>query len=335
MKIAVFGAGRMAEIRIEDLIGDPRITGVSVINRTEANSKSIQSRFGIDLVSAANFDASDFDSYVITTSTDNHTDSLNRVLGPGKKILCEKPIALDLEETDDILRKAWQIGTEIQVGFQRRFDPPISRAKRLIDDGNLGTLYHLHFTSRDHQPSSPEFVAGSGGIFRDLHVHDFDLVEWLCGEKIAEVFATRRVREHKQYLGLKDGDTSLIHAVTTSGIQISIAGSRHDPLGHDVRFEVFGVKDSLSAGFSTRTPLHILDSDLEIGGNPYRGFVDRFREAFRAETRAYVDWICGSGANPCPPDSARSSTCVAIACEMSVEQRRVVRVAEVRGSWPG
>ena len=332
MRIAVFGAGRMAEIRIEDMVKDPRIKNISVINRSPQKAQALRSRFGVEIVEESDFKVENFDSYVITTGTSHHAQALDMVVGPKRKILCEKPIALELKDTDAVLDRAKKAGAEIQVGFQRRFDPPIAQAKKLIDSGSVGTMYHIRFLSNDIAPSSREFLAGSGGIYRDLHVHDFDLSEWLCNEPIAEVFATRRVREFQQYAEFSDGDVSLIHAVTKSGVQISISGTRHDPRGHDVRFEVFGSKDSLSAGLSPRTPLNLLDAGIELSTSPYAGFVDRFREAFRQETQAYIEWISGNRDNPCNPDSARSSICVAIACEISAKENRVVKVAEVRGS---
>ena len=332
MRIAVFGAGRMAEIRIEDMVKDSRIKNISVINRSPEKAESLKARFGIEIVSEKDFKPEGFDSYVITTGTSHHAQALDLVLGPNRKILCEKPIALELADTDAVLDRAKKAGAEIQVGFQRRFDPPIAKAKQLIDSGSVGTMYHIRFMSNDIQPSSREFLAGSGGVFRDLHVHDFDLAEWLCSEPIAEVFATRRVREYQQYAEFDDGDVSLIHAMTQSGVQISISGTRHDPRGHDVRFEVFGSKDSLSAGLSPRTPLNLLDAGIELSNSPYTGFVDRFRDAFREETKAYIEWIAGNRNNPFPPDSARSGICIAIACEISAREKRVVKVAEVRGS---
>lgn len=332
MRIAVFGAGRMAEIRIEDMVADNRITNIAVINRSAAKAEALKAKFGVTILDEKDFKPQDFDSYVITTGTSHHATALDKVVGPKRKILCEKPIALELKDTDDVLKRVKEAGAEIQVGFQRRFDPPIAKAKQLIESGAVGTLYHLRFMSNDINPSSREFLAGSGGIFRDLHVHDFDLAEWLCNEPIAEVFATRRVREFQQYAEFEDGDVALIHATTKSGVQISISGTRHDPRGHDVRFEVFGSKDSISAGFAPRTPMHLLDAGVELSSQPYSGFVDRFREAFKQETKAYIEWISGNRSNPCPPDSARSGICIAIACEISARENRAVRVAEVRGS---
>ena len=253
----MFGAGRMADIRIQDLITDSRVTDVSIINRNASRAHVLAAKFGITVTILDDFRAEDFDSFLITTGTANHAAALERVIGPGRKILLEKPIALELSETDEVLRKVTEVRAQIQIGFQRRFDPPIAEAKRRIASGSVGTLYHLRFASHDHQPSSREFLSGSGGIFRDLHVHDFDLIEWLCDSLISEVYATRLVREHIQYAEFGDGDVSLIHAVTESGVQVSISGSRHGPLGHDVRFEVFGSKDTISAGLSERTPINI------------------------------------------------------------------------------
>ena len=331
MRIAVFGAGRMADIRIEDMSQDSRISKIAVINRSPQKAEALKAKYGIEIVTEKDFRAENFDSYMITTGTSHHATALNLVIGPKRKIFCEKPIALELSETDEVLQHVKKSGAEMQVGFQRRFDPPIAKAKELIESGSVGTLYHLRFMSNDIEPSSREFLAGSGGIFRDLHVHDFDLAEWLCGEQIVEVYASRRVREFRQYAEFEDGDVSLIHALTASGVQISISGTRHDPRGHDVRFEVFGSKDSISAGLAPRTPLNLLDSGIALSAKPYSGFVDRFREAFKHETKAYVDWISGVRENPCAPESARSGICIAIACEISAREKRVVNVGEVRG----
>ena len=322
----------MAEIRIEDLCKDSRIAEIAVINRSPQKIDALKTKFGVTVLDVSDFKPEDFDSYVITTGTSHHATALNMVIGPGRKIFCEKPIALELSETDDVLMRLKDSGAEMQVGFQRRFDPPIARAKHLIESGSVGTLYHMRFLAHDINPSSPEFLVGSGGIFRDLHVHDFDLAEWLSNESIVEVFATRRVREFQQYKDFEDGDAALIHAVTEGGVQISISGARHDPRGNDVRFEIFGSKDSLSAGIDPRTPLNLLDSGLVMSSSPYSGFVDRFREAFRLETKAFIDWLAGNRPNPCGPVSARSGICIAIACEISVREKRVVKVAEVRGS---
>ena len=198
-----------------------------------------------------------------------------------------------------------------------------------IQSGGIGTFYSMTMASRDHTPSHKDFIPGSGGIFRDLHVHDFDLVRWLTGSEIASVFATKQVREFQDYAEFDDADVSTIALTTVSGVQVVITGARHDAVGHDVRLEAFGSKDSVSAGLNTRTPIRTMEGDLALNTNPYTGFVDRFRDAFRSETTSFVSLVAGEIDNPTPPESALESLRVAIACEKSIEESRAITVADI------
>jgi myo-inositol 2-dehydrogenase/D-chiro-inositol 1-dehydrogenase len=329
MRIAVIGAGRMGAIRVEDLVADPRVDEVLVANRTQARAESLAARFGARAVAWSALEDLDADGTVVALATDAHSDLLARVLGRGGPVLCEKPIALTLADTEAVISFARQHGAALQIGFQRRFDAGIRAVHDRIAEGGLGIVYALRLLSHDHTPSTPEFLAGSGGIFRDLHVHDLDLVRWLTGEEIATVFATSAVRAHPQYAVYDDADVSLIHAVTATGVQVSVHGARHDALGHDVRLEALGSLDSVTAGLGHRTPLRTLDADLGTNAAPFAGFVDRFREAFRGETEAFVSMAAGERTNPCPPESALESLRAAIACERSVAAGAPVRVADV------
>ncbi|MDP4585710.1 MAG: hypothetical protein NWS64_00235, partial [Microbacteriaceae bacterium] len=152
----------------------------------------------------------------------------------------------------------------------------------------------------------------------------------LTGSEVDRVFATKSVREHRDYADFDDADVSSVIAVTTTGVQVIITGTRHDALGHDVRLEAFGSKDSVSAGLNARTPLRTIEGDLGVNQNPYSGFVDRFRDSFRNETRAFVSFALGEIDNPCPPDSALESLRIAVACERSIETGAAVRVSDVR-----
>ena len=123
----------------------------------------------------------------------------------GFPVLCEKPIAMTISATEYAIDLAARSRTGLQIGFQRRFDESIRAVHDAINNGSLGTLYSLTMTSRDHTPSAREFIAGSGGIFRDLHVHDFDLVRWLTGSEVETVVATKAVREHMDYADFEIG----------------------------------------------------------------------------------------------------------------------------------
>jgi myo-inositol 2-dehydrogenase/D-chiro-inositol 1-dehydrogenase len=331
MRIAVIGAGRMGAIRVEDL--RPLVEDIIIANRTPATALELATRFDATAVDLGSLLDHDVDAYVLATATDAHAGLLSELIVRGRPILCEKPIAPTLEENDAIIEQVTATGTPVQIGFQRRFDSGIAAAQQLIATGALGTLYAMHMVAHDHQPSTIEFLEGSGGIFRDLHVHDFDLIRWLTSSEIETVYATKAVRAHEQYATYADADTSLIHAVTADGVQVSVSGTRHDPVGHDVHMEIFGSLDSVAPGVNARTPLRGLDegagTETVMNVDPYRGFVDRFRDAFRGETAAFTELVAGTRDNPCPPESAREALRVALACEVSVEQQRPVRVAEI------
>ena len=331
MRIAVIGAGRMGAIRVEDLAADPRVDEVLIANRTPERAGDLAERFGARVLPWAGIAQADADAFVVAVGTDMHSVLLTELLPRGLPVLCEKPIAATLDETARMIDLAAEHGAPMQIGFQRRFDPAIAQVHRDIEAGDVGTLYSLTMTAHDATPSPREFIAGSGGIFRDMHVHDFDLLRWLTGSEVETVYASSAVREHRQYAEFDDADVSAIHAVTASGVQVIITGTRHDARGHDVRLEVFGSRDSVSAGLNARTPLRTAEGDLVLESPAYTGFVDRFREAFRAETAAFVSFVSGQTPNPCPPDAALESLRIAIACEQSVRTGVPVRVAEVTG----
>lgn len=329
MRVLVIGAGRMGEIRATDLAADPRVDDVVITNRTKHRAEDVADCLGIQALDWQEALKVPADAVVVATATDAHGRLLDAFLDRGAPLLCEKPIAMTIGETERICARVEETGTKMQIGFQRRFDAGIARARRAVVDGGIGQVYDLVLASRDHTPPSREFLAGSGGIFRDLHVHDLDLVAWITGSPIATIQATAAIRGDGAYAEYDDADITRIIAVTESGIPASITGARHDARGHDVRLELFGSRDSISAGLTPRTPLRVLDEPgATLDVDSYGGFIDRFRDAFRAETAAFVDLVLG-GENPCPPQAALEAMRAAVACEWSARSGERVRVAEV------
>jgi myo-inositol 2-dehydrogenase/D-chiro-inositol 1-dehydrogenase len=324
MRIAVIGAGRMGSIRAEDLIsGGAQVT---LFNRRDNVAKELAQKLNCSSAEYSVLLKLSFDGYVVATATNSHIAILDQLIPLGKPILCEKPISLTVEETDSVIEKCAKYGTQIQVGFQRRFDPPISEAAMKVASGEVGTLYTMHMYAHDHQPSTLEFLEGSGSIYRDLHVHDFDLVRWITQSEIAKVYATQAVREHQQYAKYNDADVSLISLTTESGVQVAITGTRHNPVGHEVRFEVFGSKDSISVGLNLKTPIHDIEGEIGFNEIRYTGFIERFRQAFAEESHAFIKFVEGKTSNPCPPINARQALRVAIACEESIRSGAAIKV---------
>jgi myo-inositol 2-dehydrogenase / D-chiro-inositol 1-dehydrogenase len=324
MRIAVIGAGRMGAIRTEDLISDG--ADVTIFSRRDNTAIELAAKLKCAFGSYQELFGESFDGYAVATATNSHIEILEKLIPLGKPILCEKPISLTVEETDLVIEKCAKHGTEIQVGFQRRFDPPIAVAAEKISSGEVGTLYAMHMYAHDHQPSTLEFLEGSGSIYRDLHVHDFDLIRWLTQSEISKVYATQAVREHQQYAKFNDADVSLISLTTKSGVQVAITGTRHNPVGHDARFEVFGSLDSIAVGLNKKTPIHDIEGELDFAPVRYKGFIERFREAFASESQAFHQFAKGEIPNPCPPSSAREALRVAIACEESIRTGQSVSI---------
>jgi myo-inositol 2-dehydrogenase/D-chiro-inositol 1-dehydrogenase len=340
MRIVVVGAGRMGVIRAEDLAADGRVDELIVTNRNAARAEELAAR--VEGTTAPWGEWPDADGYAVTTATDTHAELISALAARGKPLLVEKPLAMTLAECDELIA----VTDNMQIGFQRRFDAGIRRIKEAIASGQLGVLYSLTLTAHDIAPGTPEFIAGSGGTFRDMLVHDLDLARWLTDSEIASVYATGTVRHHPDYAAADDFDVVTATLTTETGVPVLVSGTRHDPVGHDIRMEAFGSLDSMSAGLVARTPLHVAEShaadsgrDLELlgdylggaaaGARPFEGFMDRFRPAFTAETSAYVDFVRGERDNPCTPAEARAALALAIACDLSARERRIVEVAEV------
>lgn len=337
MRIVVVGAGRMGVIRAEDLAADDRVDEIVITNRNPERAAELAERVGGTTTPWGEWPHAD--AYAVTTATDTHADLIEHLASRGKPLLIEKPLAMTLEETDALIAMAEDI--TMQVGFQRRFDAGLRRIRGAIESGRLGTLYSLTLTAHDIAPGSPEFIAGSGGTFRDMLVHDLDQARWLGGADIATVYATGTVRQHPDYAAAGDYDVVAAHLTLSNGIPVLISGTRHDPVGHDIRAEAFGSLDSMAAGLNSRTPLHSADdaegqrllgaylSDGAHEADTYRGFMDRFRDAFTAETSAFVDVVREERPNPCTPQDARAALAAAIACEISAREGRIVELAEI------
>src|SRR5262249_54779689 len=152
-------------------------------------------------------------------------------------------------------------------------------ARDAVARGELGTLLVLRAATHDQTPPAEEYIATSGGIFRDLHIHDFDAIRFVTGEEIVEVYAAGAVRETEWFARHDDADTAAAGLRLGGGAPAILSGTRHDPLGYDVRLEVFGTRDSVVAGLGPRTPLHALEPGAEVPRAAYRDFMDRFEPA--------------------------------------------------------
>jgi myo-inositol 2-dehydrogenase/D-chiro-inositol 1-dehydrogenase len=270
------------------------------------------------------------DAVVVASATDRHVVHVEACARRGLPMLCEKPIALTLEETERALEHVEAARVLLQVGFHRRFDPGFRRAHELAAAGALGTLYALKLSSHDHEPSPEHFIPGSGGMFRDLGIHDFDTARFVTGFEVEEVYATGAVRHWQRYGRHGDVDTIAALLTLAGGLPAVVCGTRHNVPGYDVRAELLGSEGSIVVGLEPRSPLRSVEPGMpDAPEDAYREFVDRFRTAFRDETAAFLDAARGRRENPCPGEHGLDALRVAVACERSRVERRPVRVREL------
>jgi myo-inositol 2-dehydrogenase/D-chiro-inositol 1-dehydrogenase len=270
------------------------------------------------------------DAFVITTPTDTHADLLRQAADAGRPTFCEKPITIDLASTDAVVRHIQRRHAVVQMGFQRRFDPGYRRARELVERGDLGRIYIVRMSGHDPHPPHDDYIPGSGGIFRDFHIHDFDIVRHVIGQEVTEVYADGSDAGFEIFARHGDVAAAVATLRFSGGTLGILSGARHDPVGYDIRMELFGAGDSVAVGWNGRTPLKSLEPDgPPPPERPYGFFLDRFEQAYRDELHAFVEVAAGRRANPCPPEEAREAIRVAMACDLSRQLHRPVRPEEV------
>ena len=330
MRIGVLGTGRMGAYRAEWFARRPEIERVLVGSRDPGRGRTVAERVGGEAGTYEDVLAARPNAVVISTATPEHAALIRACADRGLPMLCEKPVALTLAETEEATAAAERAGVELQVSFQRRFDPGWREARRLLDAGELGVLYTIRVNSHDHEPSPPEYIPTSGGIFRDLHVHDFDIVRWFTGREVDHVYAVGAVRAWDRFAEHGDFDTAAVLLVLDDGLPVLLSGTRHDPRGYDFRAEIFGSADSIAVGLDARTPIRSVERGWSQPDGPaYRGFLDRFSASFEAEMEAFLELIAGRRPNPCPASESIHALRIALACDRSRAEQRPVSVSEV------
>ena len=319
MRIAILGTGRMGRARA----GLLRSEEVLLAGSDPARTAAVADAYGARPATVEEALAAAPDGVIVASSTERHAGQLRAAAELGVPVLCEKPIALTVEDTRAAVDALARAGATVQVGFQRRFDPGIAAARA----HDVGILYSLRITARDAEPAEEHYIPGSGGIFRDMHVHDFDLALWLTGREVATVYATGAVRGFERFARHGDVDTSAIALTMDDGMPVVIDGSRHDPRGYDVRLELLGSEDALVVGLDERTPLTRLGAAAPAA--PWASFEERFADAFARETAAFLALVRDGGESPCPPESALEALRVAVACDRSRRDGRPVAMDEV------
>ncbi len=325
---AQFGAGRIGAIHAANLAASGAARLAHVVDVNAAAAAALAQRHGA-LVSDTATALADpaVGAVIIASSTDTHADLVIAAARAGKAIFCEKPIDLSLARVDEAIAAVRAAGVPMLVGFNRRFDPDFAELHRRIGVGAIGAVEQVVITSRDPGPPPLDYIRVSGGMFRDMTIHDFDMARWLLGEEPVEVFATGSALVDPAIAAAGDIDSAMVLLRCASGRMAHINNSRRAAYGYDQRIEVHGSAGRLIAGNRVATTVEQADAAAVTTDKPLHFFLQRYAEAYRIELAAFIDAVTHGTPMPVGAQDGRQALVLAEAALQSLRENRPVRVA--------
>ncbi|MEV7072353.1 Gfo/Idh/MocA family oxidoreductase [Streptomyces sp. NPDC091972] len=334
MRIGILGLGRIGAFHAETLSGLDAVESLVLTDPFAEAAKSAAERFGGEVVDSPEaLLAAGVDGIVIAAATDAHPGLILAGVEAGIPVFCEKPVAKHMSEGVEVLKAVQGSEVPIQIGYNRRFDTGFVNARAAVRSGELGKLHTVRSTTLDPAPPPAAYIAASGGIFRDCSVHDFDIIRWVTGREVVEVYAVGGNRGADYIKEAGDADTTGAILTLDDGTIAVVSNSRHNARGYDVRMEIHGFQDSIAVGLEDKLPLRSVEPGVTFpAGTPHDFFMDRFTAAYRAELTAFTEVVAGTRPSPCTVADALEAGWIAEACTLSLHEHRPVTIAEVRAA---
>ena len=330
LPFAILGAGRIGQVHARAVAGNPAARLVAIADPVAAAAEALRDAYGCDIRSIETILASaDVDAVVICTPTDTHADLIEQFTAAGKAVFCEKPVDLSVDRVKACLNAVKANNGCVMVGFNRRFDPDFMAVKAAIDEGRLGTVEMVTITSRDPGAPPAAYITRSGGIFRDMTIHDFDMARWLLGEEVDSVQAAASVLTDPAIGALGDFDSVNVILRTASGKQAIITNTRRATYGYDQRIEVLGSKAMAYAENQGESRVVIADAAGFHAAPLLNFFMTRYVAAYANEIAAFIDSVTKGSTPPTTTHDGLMALVLAEAALKSVAEGRSVKVAEL------
>lgn len=333
--VGIIGAGRIGQVHAETLaFRCPDAKPEMIVDFFPEIASSVASKYGIpkhgkdymEVIENPNVDA-----VWICSPSSLHKEQIIAACKAGKHIFCEKPLAVQLSEADEVIKAVDKSGVKMMLAFQRRFDSNFASAKKAILDGAVGDPYTFRLTSRDPAPPPIDYILKSGGLHNDMAIHDFDVARFLMGSECTEVIALGACRVDPK-IGSEgnDIDTALTILKFENGAFGTIDNCRKSTQGYDQRVEVFGSAGQVSFGNNYPNNLTIADNASIRRCTPYSFFMDRYMDAYRNETIEFVNAIINNTEPPTNARDGRAAMVMAKAAKMSLTENRAVKISEIK-----
>lgn len=334
LKIGIIGAGRIGKVHTESImryvagatvksVADPYMT-----EETAAWAKSM----GVEKVGEDYREIladPEIDAVLICSSTDTHSPISLEAIAAGKHIFCEKPVDHDLGKIKAVMEALEGSDVKYQVGFNRRFDHNFAAAREAVASGKIGDLAVLKITSRDPGAPPVSYIKVSGGIFLDMTIHDFDMVRFVSGDEVEEVYAAGGVTVDPAIGEAGDIDTAVITLRLRSGAIAVIDNCRRASYGYDQRLEAFGSKGQVAIANDTQSSAVVSDVNGVTAEKPLHFFLERYMQAYASEVAAFVDAVANDKPVPVGIEAGLQSVLIGIAAKRSLELNRPVRLSEI------
>ncbi|MGO8695200.1 MAG: inositol 2-dehydrogenase [Rectinemataceae bacterium] len=332
--IGIIGAGRIGKIHAENIayfMPNAKLAAIADVNMTSA-IEAWAKNLGVPKVlkdPAALIADKEIEAVLICSSTATHADFVVKAAQAGKHVFCEKPVDLTVAKVRAALDAVKKANVKLQVGFNRRFDHNFRRVRELVESGAVGTPQIIKITSRDPAPPPATYVAVSGGIFLDMMIHDFDMARYQAGSDVVEVYASGAVLVDEAIGKAGDVDTALVSLRFANGALGVIDNSRKAVYGYDQRVEVFGSKGSAVAENDAPSSVRLSNESGVIGDKPLYFFLERYKEAFITEMRAFFDAVAEGKPCPVTGEDGLQDLLVGLAAKKSLAEGRPVKIAEI------
>ncbi|MEY0147749.1 inositol 2-dehydrogenase [Providencia rettgeri] len=292
--IALFGAGRIGQVHAVNIAGHKETKLYSVIDPYQPNAVALAEKYQAKVQTTEEaMQDPNVQGVLIASATDTHADLIELAAKHKKVIFCEKPVHLDLERVKQYLKSVKEHNVPLFIGFNRRYDPQFRHLKNLFQQGAIGKAESLIITSRDPSPPPAEYVKVSGGMFRDMTIHDFDMARFMIGEEPCSVYAQGSNVVDPAIGQAGDIDTAFIILKFPSGAMATISNSRRSGYGYDQRIELHGEKGLLTAGNIKENSVALLSEVGCLSAKPEYFFLQRYHEAYQAEWQHFVDILAG------------------------------------------
>ncbi|MES2845440.1 MAG: inositol 2-dehydrogenase [Pseudomonadota bacterium] len=330
VRFGLLGAGRIGKVHAKAITGDANAQLVAVADAFPAAADAIAKQYGCEIRTIdAILASADIDAVVICTPTDTHADLIEAFAKAGKAIFCEKPIDLSLARVKACLQVVRDTKAVLMVGFNRRFDPHFRAVRAEIDKGTIGDVEMVTITSRDPGAPPVDYIVRSGGIFRDMTIHDFDMARFLLGEEITEVSAMAAVLVDPAIGKAGDFDSVQVMLKTASGKQAMISNSRRATYGYDQRIEVHGALGAVSAENQRPVSIEVASAAGYTRPPLHDFFMTRYTEAYAAEIATFIAALGGKGKAAPTGEDGLIALGLADAAVKSVAEKRVILMSEI------